>query len=209
MNDSPKPKKLPKPSVYEQLYPGRFLKAAELLGKKVTLTIDDVDMEELEGDGGEKRAKAIVSFKETEKKLVLCKTNGICLRDMFGKVIAGWIGKRVTLFEDQWNGEPATRVWGSPDIAEDLEVEIALPRRRPFRKTMHKVVRGGGAAQHAAAAPATPEAVARLRACDSVASLEDARKSVWALYAAANVEVPIDVEAVANERREALEEVTL
>jgi hypothetical protein len=37
-----------------------------------------------------------------------------------------------------WNGEPAIRIWGSPDIERDLDVTVTLPRRKPFRKTMHK-----------------------------------------------------------------------
>lgn len=140
MNDNyDKPKKFPKPSVFDQLYPGRFLKAGELLGKKVTLTVLDVDLEELQGDDGAKKAKAIISFKETEKKVVACKTNGICIKTMFGPKLADWVGKRVTIFPDIWNGEPCIRVWGSPDIPQDVEVEISLPRRRPFKKTMHKM----------------------------------------------------------------------
>ncbi len=140
MNDEvDTPRKLKKPTVFDQLYAGRFLKAGELLGKKVTLTISDFDLEELQGDDGAKKAKAIISFKETEKKLVACKTNGLCIRDMFGKELVNWVGKRITIFEDTWNGEPCIRVWGSPDIAEDLEVTVTLPRRRPFKKVMHKV----------------------------------------------------------------------
>lgn len=133
------PRKLKKPSVFDELYAGRFLKAGELLGKKPTLTILDVDLEELQGDDGTKKAKAILSFKGTEKKLVACKTNGLCIKEMFGKELAGWLGKRITIFEDQWNGEPCIRIWGSPDIPEEFEVTVALPRRRPFKKTMHKV----------------------------------------------------------------------
>jgi hypothetical protein len=132
------PTKHPKPTSYDQLYPGRFIKAVELLGKKVTLTIADVELEDLEGDDG-KKTKALVRFKESPKMLVLCKTNGLCVKEMFGKEIANWIGKRITIFEDIWNSEPATRVWGSPDIPADLEVTIALPRRRPFQKILRKV----------------------------------------------------------------------
>jgi len=141
MNDmsAEEPRKLKKPTIFDQLYPGRFLKASELLGKKVTLTITDVDLEELQGEDGTKKAKAIVSFKETEKKLVACKTTGTQIREMFGRELSAWIGKRVTIFEDTWNGEPCTRVWGSPDIEEDMEVTITLPRRRPFKKVLHKV----------------------------------------------------------------------
>lgn len=127
-----------KPVDFDQLYPGRFIKAGELLGKKVTLTIADVDLEDLMGEDNKPKAKATLSFKETEKQMVMCKTNGICLKAMFGKKLSDWLGKRITIFPDTWNGEPAIRIWGSPDIEEESEVEVALPRRRPFKKTMHR-----------------------------------------------------------------------
>lgn len=137
MNDEPR--KLQKPSNFDQLYPGRFIKAGELNGRKVTLTIKDVDLEALVGDDGKEKAKAIVAFAETEKQLVCCKTNGLSIKAMFGAVLADWVGKRITIFPDSWNGEPAVRVWGSPDIERDIEVQITLPRRRPFKKTLHRV----------------------------------------------------------------------
>jgi hypothetical protein len=136
MNEEPK--KHAKPTVYDQLYPGRFIKAAELLGKKVTVTMTDVELEDLEGEDG-KKTKCIISFKESPKKLVACKTNGLCIKEMFGKELANWMGKRITIFEDVWNGEPCIRVWGSPDIDTEMEVTVTLPRRRPFKKTMHKI----------------------------------------------------------------------
>jgi len=130
-------KQLKKPKSYDDLYPSRFLKASAFDGKKVTLTIQDCRREELEGENGEKKVKAIVSFRETERELVACKTNGLCLRDMFGTSLAGWVGKRVILFPDKWNGEPAIRVWGSPDIKAPFDVEVKLARRRPFKMRMH------------------------------------------------------------------------
>jgi hypothetical protein len=146
-------KKYKKPTVFDQLYPGRFIKAGELLGKKVTLTIESVDLEGLLGEDGKTKAKAILSFKETEKGLVACKTNGLCLKHMFGPKLSEWVGKRITIFEDTWNGEPCTRIWGSPDLSADMEVEIALPRRRPFKKIMHKNGTGKAAAEKPAPAP--------------------------------------------------------
>jgi hypothetical protein len=128
-----------KPTVYDELYPGRFLKAALLKGTKPTLTIKDVDLEELVGEDGKPKAKAILSFEERPMQLVMCKTNGLSLKAMFGPQLKEWIGKRVTLFESQWNGEPAIRVWGSPDLASDKTVSIALPRRRPFDMVLHSV----------------------------------------------------------------------
>lgn len=125
-----------KPVDYDELYPGRFLKAVEFKGRKVTLTIADVDIEELESEQG-KTMKAILSFRETPKMHVMPKTNGICIKAMFGRVLEDWIGSRVTLFPGDFNGEPAIRVWGSPDIEKDFDVTIKLPRRREFKMTMH------------------------------------------------------------------------
>jgi len=130
---------MPKPTNYDELYPGRFLKAGLLKGQKVTLTIKDVDLEQMEDNTGKPKAKAIVSFAERPLELVACKTNGLCLKAMFGKELTNWIGKRVTLFPGQWNGEECIRIWGSPDIDKQFEVSIELPRRRPFPMTMHKV----------------------------------------------------------------------
>lgn len=127
-----------KPVDWDQLYPGRFMKAGEFNGKKVTLEIASVDLEELEGDKG-KQVKGVVAFNRTEKQWALNKTNGICLKEMFGRKVQDWVGKRVTLFADQWDGEECIRVWGSPDIPEDREIVVALPRKRPMKKTMHRV----------------------------------------------------------------------
>ena len=125
------PKK-PKPVDWDELYPGRFLKAGLLGDKHVTLTITDVDREALQSDEG-KKVKGIITFKGTDMQLALNKTNGICLREMFGRKLADWIGKRVVLFASSWNGEPCIRIYGSPDIASDMQVQVQLPRRKPIR----------------------------------------------------------------------------
>lgn len=130
-----------KPVDWDELYPGRFLKAGEFLGREVTLTIADIDTEELVSDSGSK-VKGVISFKETPKQLPLNKTNGICLREMFGRKLPDWIGKRVTLFPSTWNSEPCVRVFGSPDIPNDMQVTVQLPRRKPFQMTMHSAKRG-------------------------------------------------------------------
>lgn len=127
---------LKKPVDYDELYPGRFLKAGELQGRKVQLTITSVDLDELASDNG-KKVKGVLSFKETQKQLALNRTNGICLKEMFGRRIPEWEGKRIVIFPDTWNGEPCIRIWGSPEISEDKQIEVALPRRRPIPMTMH------------------------------------------------------------------------
>ena len=127
-----------KPVDWDQLYPGRFIKTGDLLGRNITLKIASVDLDELEGETG-KKVKGVITFDRTEKQLALNKTNGICLKEMFGKKVQEWVGKRVTLMPALWNGEDCIRIYGSPDIPEDREITIQLPRKRPMKMTMHKV----------------------------------------------------------------------
>jgi hypothetical protein len=130
-----------KPTNYDELYPGRFLKAGLFKGQKVTLTIRDggVDIEPMEDNTGKPKQKTILSFVERPMEMIICKTNGLCIKAMFGKELKDWYGKRVTFFQGQWNGEECIRVWGSPDIEKQFDVSIELPRRKPFPMTMHKV----------------------------------------------------------------------
>jgi hypothetical protein len=136
-----------KPVDYEELHPGRFLKAADFKGQKVTLTINETWLEELEGEDG-KELKAYLTFKERPKELVLNRTNSECLKAMFGSKLPQWEGKRVTLYPSvvtergMLKGKDCIRVWGSPDIAHDLDIIIKRPRQDAKKITLHKVVMG-------------------------------------------------------------------
>jgi hypothetical protein len=111
---------------YDQLFPGRFLKSGEFKGKDVTLTISDVKLEEMEDKRKGTVVKCIVSFKETKKQLVLNKTNGECLKGMFGRKVAVWVGRRVCFYPETvrafGSSKLAIRVRGSPDIAQDMSI---------------------------------------------------------------------------------------
>ncbi len=139
MNDQPK--KFPKPVDWDELYCGRFIKCSDLKGKNVTLQIASVDLEELVGEKGPQK-KGVIAFQKTDKNLALNRTNGVCIKAMFGKKVQAWVGKRITLMPAQWNGDDAIRIFGSPDLAEDMPVTVALPRRRPFEMVMHAVRTG-------------------------------------------------------------------
>jgi hypothetical protein len=73
----------------------------------------------------------------------LNKTNGECLKAMFGKVLKDWIGKSVTLCSEivDFGGKDtdAIRVYGSIDIKEDINVIIQLPRKKAITRVLHKV----------------------------------------------------------------------
>lgn len=141
---------------YDELFPNRFLKSGLFKGKQHTLTIVRIVLEEMEDKKG-KRNKAIVSFQETPKQLVLNKTNGECLKGMFGRDVSKWVGKRVTFYpamvEAFGEETQAIRVRGSPDITGDMEVACNLGQKQ---RTM-KMTRTATAAPKAAA-PAAPAA---------------------------------------------------
>lgn len=129
---------------FDKLFPGRFLKAGEFQGKAVTMTVTAVVTEELPSDRGD-QTKGIVSFAESKKKLVLNRTNGECIKAMFGRDTDNWIGKRLTLYPAPYEGDIAIRIKGSPDIESSMTIEIKLPRKRPYNVTMEKTTKKAAA----------------------------------------------------------------
>ncbi len=124
------------------LHPSRFLKSAEFNGRDVTYTIAEVALEELERDDNSKETKGVIAFKETNKLLLLNRTNSTCLREMFGVETDTWKGKRVTFYPmpmtDPFTKKPITaiRLRGSPDIKAPVGVSIKLRKRKATTVTM-------------------------------------------------------------------------
>jgi len=121
---------------YDELFPNRFIKAGLLQGKAVTLTIADVQIESMpdkKGKNGQKN-KGILSFRERDLELVLNKTNAECLKGMFGRRTGGWVGKRITIYPrmvDAFGRQKlAIRILGSPDIAQEMRIELSLGQER-------------------------------------------------------------------------------
>lgn len=143
-------KTLPKPTCWDEMFPGRFIKAGlfvPMFGTdKPTLTIKDYDLEALPDDDGNDKPAGILTFVETPMQFKLNKTNGDCLKAMFGKVLKTWLGKRVTwcIERDRDPGGQkgamcdAVRVFGSPDIDSDMSVTIKLPKRKPKERQIRK-----------------------------------------------------------------------
>lgn len=142
---------------YDELYPGRFLKAVEFKGKDVTLTITEVAIERMR----DKKIKAIVTFAKTDRELVLNRTNGECLLGMFGRRTEDWIGKRVTFYPEVvmafGKRQPAIRVRGSPDIEQDLHIRLRIGTET-FEAIMKRTgsVKLANPAKPAAAKPLAP-----------------------------------------------------
>lgn len=75
-------------------FSGSFLKAGDLeVGKDLVVTIATVTMEDLD-DG----AKLVASFTDNNQKLVLNKTNGGILIELYGDETDNWEGKPIALY---------------------------------------------------------------------------------------------------------------
>lgn len=80
-----------------EMFPSRFLKAEEFgVDERKTLTIKTVEIEEL-GQGAKKEPKPVVYFREIDKGLVLNKTNGAMVAELYGDDTDEWTGKKITL----------------------------------------------------------------------------------------------------------------
>lgn len=145
---------------YDALFPGRFVKAGEFKGRDVTMTISDISLEEMEDKRKGKVTKVILSFKEVKKQILANKTNCECLKGMFGRKPAAWVGKRVTFYPETVKAfgvtKPAIRVRGSPDIAQDLNIVCQIGTDA-ITVTMKKTAVRQGSGKQKAAPEQPPE----------------------------------------------------
>jgi hypothetical protein len=93
----------------DELFPSRWIKSSDIGSTAKIATISKIDFE-LVGQDQEK--KAVVSFQNTTKRLILNKTNAQTLANLYGKEIMSWVGKRITLYcaEVQYRGTPCLAV---------------------------------------------------------------------------------------------------
>lgn len=128
------------------VFKGSYIGAAEFDGKTPTLTIDHVQVVELEDEKGEKKSRPVVYFREVKRGWVLCKTTALCLAQMFTAETDKWTGKQVTLYSaDVQVGKerkPGIRVAGSPDLEKAITFELKLPKKKAQRVTLQKTAKG-------------------------------------------------------------------
>jgi len=80
------------------MFPSRYLKAADFEGKPVALTISEVIRDKVQMATGQKAEKYILRFKETEKELILNKTNAKAVAKILHEPKAvNWTGERIIL----------------------------------------------------------------------------------------------------------------
>ena len=94
-----------------EAFPSNYLKAADLAGRTVKVTIDKVTFEEI---GQTRDRKPIIHFDKVQKGLVLNKTNATEIAAQHGDQMDAWTGKEIELFSQmvpfQGQNVPAIRV---------------------------------------------------------------------------------------------------
>lgn len=104
---------------------------------RMTLTVEEVCRVEVSFDGKEKETHTVMSFREITSRLTLSKVNIIPIIKMLGNDVKDWQGKRITFYttneimpHPMRKDEPCIRVYGSPEIHEEMLSEWTPPKRR-------------------------------------------------------------------------------
>lgn len=100
----------------ELLYPSKYVKAADLRGKDVTVIIDHAEWENLVMQGGKRDRKVALHLRSTtgkllEKRWIVGKTVLRQIAKSTGKTdVAAWSGDRVTMYPTTCRGADGTQV---------------------------------------------------------------------------------------------------
>ncbi len=97
-----------------EVFPSKYLKASDLQGKKITVTISHVEMDDI-GDG----TKPVLYFAGKDKGLVLNKTNAAVIAHQHSPETDGWKGKEIKLY--------SAPVSFKGQMVDGLRVETVVP----------------------------------------------------------------------------------
>lgn len=86
------------PKSVSELYPSRWVKAADLNDKAVTVKVTDVKVEPVHTPGGETKTAAVLAFEGKQKRLILNKTQCRAMVAITGsEQFDDWVGINVQL----------------------------------------------------------------------------------------------------------------
>jgi hypothetical protein len=83
----------------DDVFPSKYLKASDLNGKPVVVTIKEASMEKLKNGNGEEETKTVLYFEKAKKGLILNRTNWDKIADITGEDDSdNWPSHRVEMF---------------------------------------------------------------------------------------------------------------
>lgn len=85
----------------DDFYPNKFLKAADLDGEDVHVTINEVGQDNFRDDDGSQKTKPILYFQEKVKPLIANKTNFVRIAELAGPDTDNWHGTKLVLYPDK------------------------------------------------------------------------------------------------------------
>lgn len=106
----------------QDIFPSKYVRAADLNGKDVTLTIVKAAMQEM-GHGAEKETKLVLSFAKASKSLICNRTIAMTIAKLHGMDTDDWINKRVTIYP--------TRIRAFGQVHEVIRVREQIPPAPP------------------------------------------------------------------------------
>ncbi len=104
------------------LFPSNYAKAADLLGRTVTVVIDRiVPREKLQMAGGRKDEKPVIYMRGKKKGWILNKTNAKAIAKVYGPELMSWIGKAVAI--------KSMSVEAKGEMVDAIRVDVDATRR--------------------------------------------------------------------------------
>ncbi len=101
------------------LFPTRFVAAADLQGRSFTLTIRSVTLEDMQSHDNQTVTKPVAWFTNAAKGLVLNRTNCMTIADLYGMETDDWVGKSIIIY--------ATKVRSFGKIVDAIRVRAEVP----------------------------------------------------------------------------------
>jgi hypothetical protein len=101
------------------IFPSKYVKAADLNGRTVTLTIKGLAVEEMLNHSNEKERKPVLYFQKATKGFVLNRTNAMTIASLYGDESDDWTGKRISIYP--------TRVKAFGQMQDAIRVREEIP----------------------------------------------------------------------------------
>jgi hypothetical protein len=114
------------PSI-SSLFPSKWLRAADLSGRTVTVVISHVLCEDVAGSG---EPQPVLYFEGKEKGMVLNKTNANKIAEIFGDDYSNWPGSQIVLYE--------AMVQFRDKMVPAIRVKVAPNKPQPHQQSNHK-----------------------------------------------------------------------
>lgn len=112
----------------DDVFPSKWIKASDLQGRQVTVTIDRLEMETI-GD----ETKPVLYFIGKEKGMVLNQTNWGSIEPIAGEDTDQWHNQKVVLFPTkvQFNGKMVDAIRIMPPATQSAPARRPVPQSKP------------------------------------------------------------------------------